>query len=143
MTTIWPRPWSRDRPRAAPCSQCRRARKRTPAASPGPACSRRTTPTLLHVLRKNGAEHPGATAGQAQKVRSKIRVASAFLDWLADHERDLTTAGQADLDLWLVTHRPDLARDLSPFLSWARQRRLCGPLAVPRRPRAEPPARPY
>ena len=82
---------------------------------------------------------PRATAGQAQKVRSKIRVASAFLDWLASHGRDLATAGQADLDLWLViTHRPDLARDLSPFLSWARQRRLCGPLTVPHRPRAEP-----
>ncbi len=82
---------------------------------------------------------PRAIAGQAQKVRSKIRVASAFLDWLASHGRDLAAAGQADLDLWLVTtHRPDLARDLSPFLSWARQRRLCGPLAVPHRPRAEP-----
>ncbi len=65
-------------------------------------------------------------------------MASAFLDWLAGHGRDLPTAGQADLDLWLVTHRPDLARDLSPFLSWARQRRLCRPLAVPRRPRTEP-----
>jgi hypothetical protein len=48
---------------------------------------------------------PGATAGQAQKVRSKIRVASAFLDWLIRHGRDLAGAGQADLDLWLVTHR--------------------------------------
>ena len=81
---------------------------------------------------------PRATAGQAQKVRSKIRVASAFLDWLAGHGRDLAAAGQADLDLWLVTRRPDLARDLSPFLSWARQRRLCGPLTIPRRPRTEP-----
>ena len=60
MTTIRPRPWSRDRHRAAPCSPCRRARKRTPAASPGPACSCRTTPTLFQVLRKNGAEQLGA-----------------------------------------------------------------------------------
>ena len=58
MTAIRPRPRSRDRHRAAPCSRCRRTRKRTPAASPGPACSRRTTPTLLQVLRKNGAEQP-------------------------------------------------------------------------------------
>ena len=50
MTTIRPRPWSRDRPRAAPCSPCRRARKRTPAASPGPACSRRTTHYLALTL---------------------------------------------------------------------------------------------
>ena len=56
MTTIRPRPWFRDRHRAAPCSPCRRARKRTPAASPGPAWSCRTTPTLFQVLRKNGAE---------------------------------------------------------------------------------------
>ena len=41
---------------------------------------------------------------------------------------------------WLsvITHRPDVARDLSPFLSWAHQRRLCGPLIIPRRPRSEP-----
>ena len=57
MTTTRPRPWSRDQHRAARCSPCRRARKRAPAASPGPACSRRTTPTLLCVLKKNGAEH--------------------------------------------------------------------------------------
>ena len=62
MTTIRPRPRSCDRHRAAPCSQCRLARKRTPAASPGSACSRRTTPILLRVLRKNGAEHPAAIA---------------------------------------------------------------------------------
>ena len=68
MTTSWPRPWSRDRHRAAPCSPCRRARKRTPAASPGPACSCRTTPTLFQVLRKNGAEQttsPGTRPGSA------------------------------------------------------------------------------
>ena len=65
MTTIRPRPWSRDRHRAAPCSQCRRARKRTPAASPGPACSCRTTPILLQALRKNGAEHSSIHAGVA------------------------------------------------------------------------------
>ena len=56
MTTIRPRPWSRDRPRAAPCSRWV-APNRTPAVGLGPACSCRTTPTLFQVLRKNGAEH--------------------------------------------------------------------------------------
>ena len=62
MTTIRPRPWSGDRHRADACSQCRRARNRTPAASPGSACSRRTTPTLFQVVRKNGAEHKSRPA---------------------------------------------------------------------------------
>ncbi len=53
------RPRSCDRHRAAPCSRCRRARKRTPAVSPGPACSHRMAPTPFYVLRKNGAEQPG------------------------------------------------------------------------------------
>ena len=70
--------------------------------------------------------------------RAKVRGASEFLDWLTSHRLDLATVRQGHLDRWLVTHRPDVARDLSPFLSWARQRRLCGPLAIPRRPRAEP-----
>ena len=60
MTTSWPRPWSRDRHRAAPCSPCRRARKRTPAASPGPACSCRTTPTLFQVLRRTARNTLGS-----------------------------------------------------------------------------------
>jgi hypothetical protein len=81
---------------------------------------------------------PRPTAGQARVVRAKARVASAFLDWLASRGLDLATVRQADLDRWLVTHRADVASELSPFLSWARQRRLCGELTVPRRPRAEP-----
>ena len=45
-----------DQRRAARCSRCRRARKRTLAAGPRSACSRRTTPTPVHALKKNGAE---------------------------------------------------------------------------------------
>ena len=76
MPAIRPRPWSRDRHRAAPCSPCRRARKRTPAASPAPACSRRTTPTLFQVLRKNGAEHPADGARPLLRITAHVRTAT-------------------------------------------------------------------
>ena len=90
----------------------------------------------LRRARRRAGPHPAA--GQARVVRAKVQAASAFLDWLDGRGLDLAAAGQGDLDRWLVTHRPDVARELSPFLSWARQRRLCGELTIPRRPRAEP-----
>jgi len=45
----------------AGCSRCRRAPNRTPATEPEPACSRRTSPTPLHMLRKSGVEQPTKT----------------------------------------------------------------------------------
>ena len=90
----------------------------------------------LRRARRQAGPRPGA--GQARVVRAKVRAASEFLEWLTGHRLDLATVRQGHLDRWLVTHRPDVARDLSPFLSWARQRRLCGQLAIPRRPRSEP-----
>ena len=86
MTTVWPRAWSGDRHRAAPCSPCRRPRKRTPAASPGPACSRRTTPTLFQALRKNGAEQVviggaflcGGASGQLGVLAADLEVAAGL-----------------------------------------------------------------
>jgi hypothetical protein len=90
----------------------------------------------LRRARRRVGSHSGA--GQARVVRAKVRAASEFLDWLTGRGLDLATVRQGHLDRWLVTHRPDVARDLSPFLSWAGQRRLCGDLAIPRRPRSEP-----
>jgi hypothetical protein len=92
----------------------------------------------LRRARRRARRRPCPSRPQAQAVRTKIKTASAFLDWLTDHRLDLAAIGQADVDRWLVSHPPDAGRLLSPFLSWAGQRRLCGELAIPRRPRAEP-----
>ena len=62
-----------DQRRAARCSRCRRARKRTLAAGPRSACSRRTTPTPFHALRKNGAEHPAPWAAWPSRTRPPSR----------------------------------------------------------------------
>jgi hypothetical protein len=79
------------------------------------------------------------TQAQAQAVRTKIRTASAFLDWLAAAGGQLATLTQPDLDTWIISRRPSENAVLRPFLSWARQRHLCdGSLVLPARPRTEP-----
>jgi hypothetical protein len=79
------------------------------------------------------------TQGQAQAVRTKIRIASAFLDWLTASGGQIANLSQPDLDTWIISRRPSESSVLRPFLSWARQRRLCGgSLVLPDRPRTEP-----
>ena len=79
------------------------------------------------------------TPGQAQAVRTKIRTASAFLDWLAARGGQLAALSQPDLDIWIFSHRPDERAALRPFLSWAQQRHLCDrELAIPGLPSTEP-----
>ena len=68
-----------DQRRAARCSRCRRARKRTLAAGPRSACSRRTTPTPFHALRKNGAEHRQKRAEGLRKKLARIDVSERAL----------------------------------------------------------------
>ena len=89
------------------------------------------------LRRARRTTHP--TPGQAQAVRTKIRTASAFLDWLAARGGHLSTLTQPDLDTWIFGHRHDERMALRPFLSWAQQRRLCDrALAIPGRPSTEP-----
>jgi hypothetical protein len=90
----------------------------------------------LRRARRRAAIKPAD--GQARAVRTKIRAASAFLDWIEERGYQLETLTQHHLDSWLISHRLDTVRALSPFLSWARQRRLCGDLTVPARPRSQP-----
>jgi hypothetical protein len=92
----------------------------------------------LHRARRRARSRSCPSRPQAQTVRTTINTASAFLDWLAARKLDLAAIRQADIDRWLVSHRPNAGRLLSPFLSWAGQRRLCGELTIPRRPRTEP-----
>jgi hypothetical protein len=89
----------------------------------------------LRRARRTASPSPG----QAQGVRTKIRTAAAFLDWLTTRGGQLATLSQPDLDTWITSHRPDECAALRPFLSWAQQRRLCDrQLAIPGRPDTEP-----
>ena len=56
------------------------------------------------------------TPGQAQTVRTKIRTASAFLDWLTAHSSQLDALTQHGLDTWITGHRHDQRMALRPFL---------------------------
>jgi hypothetical protein len=91
----------------------------------------------LHRARRRARQQPYQGHCQAQAVRTKIRTALAFLDWLSANGTDLAAARQADIDRWLVSHPPDTG-SLRPFLSWARARGLCGQLTLSPRPHPEP-----
>ncbi len=56
---------------AAWCSRCRRASKRTPAAEPRSACSRRTTSVPFHMLRKKGAEQAARCVAGAAPCKTR------------------------------------------------------------------------
>ncbi|MFD7258902.1 XRE family transcriptional regulator [Streptomyces sp. NPDC059874] len=85
-----------------------------------------------HVVRdaRRRAERGRYTAGSASADRTDVRVAIEFLTWLDDHQLDLATVAQEDLDLWLTAH-PTRRRGLSSFIRWTVARRLTAKLSVP------------
>lgn len=82
---------------------------------------------LRHLRRR--AEH--ATARTAiRHARTQVLGAVRFLDWLAAHDRRLSSCGQGDLELWLATG-PSSRYDVRHFVDWTSERRLSAPLTVP------------
>ncbi len=75
---------------------------------------------VLARLRKR-ADSGESMAHSANNSRGPLRCVAELLDQLADHDRNLQTATQADLDCWFAHPGANhwLAR---PFLIWARQR---------------------
>ncbi|MGH3889745.1 MAG: hypothetical protein ACRDSZ_24815 [Pseudonocardiaceae bacterium] len=78
------------------------------------AITERVDPQEQHLLRRYGVWHllrrlrgraaaTGITHSQALGVRQHIKAAIAVLDWLAAHNLALPTAGQGDLEAWLVS----------------------------------------
>lgn len=74
-----------------------------------------------HLLRRLRTRNRGKplTDGQASSIRVRLRGAIVLLDWLADHQRSLTTATQADIDQWLASGQATHRRQISGFLNWA------------------------
>jgi hypothetical protein len=73
---------------------------------------------------------------QAVRARSYVRRAADLLQWLDEHGKELTSLRQSDLDQWLAG--TSLDRHISPFLTWAHDRRLIGDVRAPRREASEP-----
>lgn len=83
----------------------------------------------LHRARR--ARRPLGVSGAA-RIRTRIRVALEFLEWLQDQELSLDTMNQADVDRWLApggSRRPEIR----PFLQWAVTRRLTYGVSAPAR----------
>jgi len=84
---------------------------------------------LLRRLRAR-AEQGAPTLHAADRAREVLAEAARFLHALREHDLDLTSCTQADLDAWLTT-RARAHRLLPVFLAWAqRQHHLPVALAV-------------
>jgi hypothetical protein len=83
---------------------------------------------VWHVIRRLrarlGAEH--ATHNQVLAAQRIIKAAVALLDWLTAHDLTLATAGQGDLETWLVTAPASHRTDAGNFVRWARKHKLTG-----------------
>ncbi|MHB1534818.1 MAG: hypothetical protein ACYC1D_09450 [Acidimicrobiales bacterium] len=93
-----------------------------------------------HVLRRlrHHADSGTLSQGTVSAARATIMVTVRFLAWLAEHDNDITTLSQGDLDRYAVEH-PARAELLAPFLRWTtRSAGLPSGLEVPTRRPPQP-----
>ncbi len=81
---------------------------------------------VWHLLRRLRARLRGAdtTHTQAVVVRQHVKAAITLLDWLAEHDLTLATAGQGDLEAWLASADAAHRREAGHFLRWAHKQKL-------------------
>ena len=81
---------------------------------------------VWHVIRRLRARLRGEHAAHNQVVAAQriIKAAVALLDWLTAHDLTLATAGQGDLETWLVTAQASHRTDAGNFVRWARKHKL-------------------
>jgi hypothetical protein len=98
--------------------------------------ARFTTWHVLHRLRRF-AERGPVTEKQTQQARAEVRQAVAFLAWLDQRDRTLSTCGQGDIDAWYAGAYT--ARRLThAFLRWAIRNGLLARLMLPHQATAKP-----
>jgi hypothetical protein len=92
-----------------------------------------------HVLRKLRTATRTGTATQkgAEHARAVILAAVRLTNWLAQHELDLATMRQGDLEQYLHAY-PRRAAPITTFLRWADSTGASTAVAVPRQPTALP-----
>ena len=85
---------------------------------------------IWHVLRRLRGRLNGADTTHHQFIAAKrnINAAITLLDRLADQDRTLTNAQQADLDQWLAND--NASREAGNFIRWAHRNKLT-PLELP------------
>lgn len=81
---------------------------------------------LLRRLRAR-ADQGAPTLHAADRAREVLAEAARFLHALREHDLDLASCTQAELDAWL-THRTQARRLLPVFLTWAQQHHLLAAL---------------
>lgn len=81
---------------------------------------------LWHVLRRLRGRLKGAGTTHEQVVAAQrvIKAARNLLDWLTDHQLTLATAGQGDLEAWLLAAKPSYRIDAGNFVRWAKTHKL-------------------
>ena len=81
---------------------------------------------VWHVLRRlrGRLRDTDTTHEQAVAAQRVINAAIALLDWLTEHGLTLATAGQADLDTWLLQAQPGHRTDAGNFVRWANKQKL-------------------
>lgn len=82
---------------------------------------------LVHRARRSKRRLGTSGAG---RIRTRIRVALEFLEWLKDRGRDLDTMDQADVDTWLA-QGGSRRKDIRQFLHWTASRHLTSEVSAP------------
>ena len=85
--------------------------------------------TVLRRYRRRSQQVP-LNLGELGRAKAELASANAFLDWLADCDRDLERCTQADIDAWVSGPRNDrhIARH---FTRWAMTQKLMPRLEFP------------
>lgn len=86
--------------------------------------------TVLPRLRTH-AERKPITPAARRYAGNQVKHATAFLQWLLEHDRTLSTCRQADIDAWHVEHNAHAHATIRAFLLWCTTNKLTGRFRLP------------
>ncbi|GCB51334.1 site-specific integrase [Streptomyces sp. NL15-2K] len=88
---------------------------------------------IWHLLRRlrRRTKDTETTHQQLITVRSHLRAAAGFLDWLAAQQLTLATCRQADLERWLTSDHASLRDTTGHFIRWAVKHKAAQRLSFP------------
>ena len=72
----------------------------------------------LPHLRARAQTHRLAAA-TSRVAREQFNAATAFVTWMDEHDRPVSSCGQGDLEAWHAAHPPSQHKSLRAFLTWA------------------------
>lgn len=88
---------------------------------------------IWHLMRRLRRRTAGKdiTQEQLETVRQRVRGASGFLTWLAQHDLTLASCRQPDLECWLTSDDASLREQTGSFIRWARAHNVARDLSFP------------